>query len=280
MSQVVNRIVFSACVALGLLAGHSTTAEADDDESSESTTKATENDFVVAILKETEAEEDRRSVATSSDDGSREFEVVRACGLGGLEVCDHAATCADGSPMYLVYVIENGVRVGDPSPRCFEDQEPPEMRQQITNAMVLRALRRVELPKPTLSIQPPGGKTLVNFETIFSTDAEPFMRTVRLLGRKVQLEITPSSYEWSYGDGTTEATAEPGVAWEKGRPMSDYLTHVYADAEVTMRPRVAVTYGARFRVHGGPWREVSGTVTSQGPAVDLRVIEAETRLLS
>lgn len=154
------------------------------------------------------------------------------------------------------------------------------MRQQITNAMVLRALRRVELPKPTLSIQPPGGKTLVNFETIFSTDAEPFMRTVRLLGRKVQLEITPSSYEWSYGDGTTEATAEPGVAWEKGRPMSDYLTHVYADAEVTMRPRVAVTYGARFRVHGGPWREVSGTVTSQGPAVDLRVIEAETRLLS
>ncbi|QIX27089.1 hypothetical protein ncot_11150 [Nocardioides sp. JQ2195] len=145
--------------------------------------------------------------------------------------------------------------------------------------MVLRAFQKVELPKPTLSIQPPGGKTLVNFDTIFSTDADSFRRTVHLLGRRVQLGITPVSYVWAYGDGTSETTTGPGVEWSSGRPMSDYLVHAYEDADVTMQPRVSVAYSARFRVGNGRWRDVSGTVTSEGTPVDLRVVEARSVLL-
>lgn len=145
--------------------------------------------------------------------------------------------------------------------------------------MVLRAFQKVELPKPKLSIQPPGGKTLVNFDTIFSTDADSFRRTVRLLGRRVQLDITPVSYVWTYGDGTSETTDGPGVAWSKDRPMSDYLTHAYEDADVTMEPQVSVAYSATFRVGNGPWRDVSGTVTSEGTPVELRVVEADSVLL-
>ena len=49
-------------------------------------------------------------------------------------------------------------------------------------------------PASTLVVQPPGGKTLVNFDTLFRTEAEPFTRTVRLLGHRVDLEITPASF--------------------------------------------------------------------------------------
>src|SRR4051794_21896250 len=86
---------------------------------------------------------------------------------------------------------------------------------QITQVMVLRALRRISLPKPAIMIQPPGGKTLVNFETIFHTEAKPFTRSVRLLGQRVDLEITPTSYTWSYGDGFTETTSSPGREYEE-----------------------------------------------------------------
>ena len=35
-----------------------------------------------------------------------------------------------------------------------------------------------------------------------------------------------------------------------------------------------VTYTARFRVSGGGWQDVAGTVTISGPATDLRIAEA------
>ena len=42
---------------------------------------------------------------------------------------------------------------------------PPTHQPQITQALVLRALRRVELPASELKVQPPGGETLVNLVT-------------------------------------------------------------------------------------------------------------------
>ncbi len=119
--------------------------------------------------------------------------------------------------------------------------------QPVTQVMVLRALRRVTLPKPKIIIQPPGGKTLVNFETIFHTNAEPFTRVVRLLGHRVTLKITPSSYTWTHGDGTTQTTSDPGVAYRQSLPMSAYVVHEYTDAHVTVRPQVSTTFSARFR---------------------------------
>ena len=47
-----------------------------------------------------------------------------------------------------------------------------------------------------------------------------------------------------------------------------------------MRPKVDTTYSARFRVDGGPWRDVNGTVTIPGNAVVLRVVEARPTLVS
>jgi hypothetical protein len=149
----------------------------------------------------------------------------------------------------------------------------------VTAPQVLQAFRRIPLPESRLVVQPPGGRTLVNFDTLFHTEAEPFMRTVRLLGQRVQLEITPSAFTWHHGDGTSQTTHEPGLAYERGRPMSDYVSHQYVDAHVTVRPSVDTVWSARFRVNGGPWRDVEGTVTMRGAPASLRVVEARPVLV-
>ncbi|RYP86820.1 hypothetical protein EKO23_07535 [Nocardioides guangzhouensis] len=176
-------------------------------------------------------------------------------------------------PLYDAGVV--GACLGD-NEACAPAIEPA---TPITQVTVLRALRRIDLPDSRLVVQPPGGRTLVNFDTLFRTEAEPFTRTVRLLGHRVDLEITPSSFTWRHGDGTAQTTATPGRAYQRGVPMEEYVSHRYQDAHVTMRPAVDTTYAARFRVDGGAWRDVDGTVTISGAGVDLRVVEGRPTLV-
>ncbi|MDT9593679.1 PKD domain-containing protein [Nocardioides zeae] len=138
----------------------------------------------------------------------------------------------------------------------------------ITDAIVLTAFQDVPLPEATLTIQPPDARTLVNLDTNFYTVAEPFTTSVTLLGSQVDLDISPASYTWSFGDGTVRSTTTPGAAYP------DLLvTHAY-ESTGTVATSVTVTWGARYRVDGGPWADVAGTVDMTSPSVDLEVIEA------
>lgn len=144
---------------------------------------------------------------------------------------------------------------------------------QVTPGLVAEAFREVGLPAAELEIQPPHGRTLVNFDTNFFTRQGPFSRTVTLLGRRVDLQISPSSYTWHFGDGTVLTTQSPGSA--------------YPDLEVTHRylrkggvaPRVDVTYAATYAVDGGPQQPVPGSVTIPGAAEQLRVVTARPLLV-
>lgn len=146
-------------------------------------------------------------------------------------------------------------------------------RPTVTPALVLNALRRIGLPSLEAHTQPEG-KTLVNFDTIFYTEAQPFTRTLTLLGQRVEVEATPVSYTWHYGDGSTRQTDGPGAPYP-----SKEITYRYHDAHVTVSASVDVTYGARFRVNGGAWQGIPQQVTVAGPETDLRVSEA-TAVLS
>ncbi|MBB6628592.1 hypothetical protein H5V45_14800 [Nocardioides sp. KIGAM211] len=144
---------------------------------------------------------------------------------------------------------------------------------QITNALVLRALRRIDLPGSELVVQPPGGTTLVNFETNFYTEQGEFTRTVRLLGRRVDLRIWPSRFRWEFGDGASLSSESAGAAY----PDLE-ITHDYARKGV-VSPSVDTTYAAEFRVDGGPWRQVTGTVTIAGAPAQLEVTTARPVLV-
>jgi hypothetical protein len=129
-------------------------------------------------------------------------------------------------------------------------------------------MRRIGLPRLEAKTQPES-KTLVNFATIFYTEANPFSTTVTLLGQNVDIEAVPSQYTWHYGDGSSSTTTSPGAPY----PAKD-ITYRYLDAHITVRPRVDVTYTARFRVNGGAWQDIDETVTITGPEGSLRVSEA------
>ena len=157
---------------------------------------------------------------------------------------------------------------GDGTPAAVPVAAPP----QVTEAMILRAFRRVPLPSLRSQSQP-DDKTLINFDTIFFTDAEPLTRQLTLLGQRVRLEITPSRFEWVHGDGTTTTTTTPGAPY----PAKD-VVHRYADAHRTVAHRVVVTWSAEYSLNGGALQPVNGTVTTTGPATPLRVAEASPAL--
>lgn len=158
-------------------------------------------------------------------------------------------------------------------PNRFCDVPPDADLPEVTPGLVLRALRTVDLPQAQLMIQPPKGRTLVNFETNFYTEQGEFTRTVTLLGRHVELRIWPASFRWRFGDGEVRETSSPGSAY----PDLE-ITHSYR-RKGQVAPSVDTTYAAEFRVDGGPWREVTGTVTIPGSPQSLRVVTARPVLV-
>jgi hypothetical protein len=139
---------------------------------------------------------------------------------------------------------------------------------QVTGGLVLRAFQRIPVPHLRSQTQP-DNKTLVNFDTIFYVDAQQFRRSVTLLGRRVTLDITPSRFTWDHGDGTSTTTSDPGAKY----PSKD-VVYRYQKAHRTVAHHVTIVWTARYRVGNGGWQPVPGTVTTTGPASDLRIAEA------
>ncbi len=103
--------------------------------------------------------------------------------------------------------------------------------------------------------------------------ATPLHRTLTLLGQRVELEITPSTFRWVHGDGTTDVTHTAGAPY----PAKD-VVHRYQQAHVTVSQHVEVVWSARWSLNGGPYQDVDGTVTTVGPDTPLRVAEATPAL--
>ena len=56
------------------------------------------------------------------------------------------------------------------------------------------------------------------------------------------------------------------------------MTHRYLE-KGKVAPSVDTTYTATYRVNGGPWRDVPGSVTIPGAPVDLQVLTATPTLV-
>ncbi|MBJ7358751.1 hypothetical protein [Nocardioides sp.] len=153
-------------------------------------------------------------------------------------------------------------------PFTFCDIPPEDAADVITPGLVATAFRNIPLPASELQVQPANGRTLVNFATNFFTDTAPFDRTVTLLGQRVDLHIVPSGFGWRFGDGQVLTTADAGAPYPDLR-----ITHTY-QRKGEVAPAVDTTYTATYRVNGGPWAEVPGSVTVPGEPVGLEVLTA------
>jgi hypothetical protein len=81
-------------------------------------------------------------------------------------------------------------------------------------------------------------------------------------------------YNWTFGDGATLSTSGPGAPY----PSKD-IVHAYADAHVTVSPRVDVEYAIRYRVDDGAWQTVDEAVPASGYPVSLEIREATALLV-
>lgn len=151
-----------------------------------------------------------------------------------------------------------------PTPQDPATPDDPEL----TEGDILNAVREIGLPSLQVRIQP-NDEMLVNIDTIFYTEPQPFERSVELLGFDIDLQATPVSYQWVHGDGTVRSTTRPGRPY----PEMD-VTHRYREPTDGVRARVDVTYRVRFRVDDGPWQALSQTLIASGPVAELDVKEA------
>jgi len=155
-----------------------------------------------------------------------------------------------------------------PNDDCVERPEPAEPDEpEVTPGDVEREVKRIPFPSLRVTVQP-AGSTLVNLETIFHTQVQPFERDVEILDSTVALRAAPVAYTWHHGDGTTQTTTSAGRPY----PAMD-VTHQYRKpGRVT--PRVDVTYRVTYRIDDGEWQSLDATITAPGPATPLRVREA------
>lgn len=206
-------------------------------------------------------------------DGVIQIETVKHC--SGTEVrVDQSGYTGPRDSNWDSICVRTALSIGlNPAEFCTEPLNEAAPQRQVTPGLVAAAFRRLPLPASDLRVQPPGGRTLVNFATNFYTDNGEFTRTVTLLGRRVELRIWPARYGWRFGDGATRWTSSPGSAY----PDLE-ITHRYLQAG-RVAPSVDTTYAARFRVGGGPWHDVDGTVTIPGAPQGLRVVTARPVLV-
>lgn len=227
------------------------------------------------------------TVTSSSSSGSEiTYSLDPSCirgsgtGEGYFYGCGGQQTCGNDGDLFDVWahLPNGGTYIA--GQHCAQPGDPAAATAPVlTPGRILEAFRRIPLPDAPLEIQPPGGETLVNFDTILHTQAEPFQETVQLLGRQVTFDITPATFTWSLGNDQTMTTTDPGRPWAPGTPMDAYVSHRYTQAgPVTLQ--LTTTWTARWRLGNGPWRDVDGTVTMTSPAQDLQVRTARPQLVS
>lgn len=224
---------------------------------------ADDNSFVVSVDESANPD----PAATTQNSGSLgEYHQQPAC----ESVCTGDLTCPDGTfKMHSWYVLPTGEIVNE-AYWCPTEAAQPE----VTDGLVATAFRRIPLPPSSFQVQPPGGRTLVNFETNFFADTDRELdRTVRLLGQRVDLRIEAHSYTWHFDDGDSVTTTKPGAPYPRLQITHNYLS------KGSYRPTLDITWVADYRVDGGPWRPVPGSVTIAGAPTPLRAVEARPTLV-
>lgn len=206
------------------------------------------------------------TASASSGDGHT-WVVTIQCGNGGI-CAEHVECIENGQAGFVHDVFMDGTDVGDV---CVPENEVDE-----TNIaqLIIRQFRRISWPDSNLVVQPPKGKTLVNFETNFYTlDKTPIDQTVIVANRRVEIRAIPTTYTFDFGDGEATTTSSPG----RPHPNLD-ITHVY-DQLGTVAVRLDTTYSGEYRIGNGSWIAIPNTLTVAGEPQDLEILEALPQLV-
>ncbi len=192
---------------------------------------------------------------------------------GAIAVC---ATAATPSVMYWFFTGPAGVAAPGPgqwsltSSRCLTAAQVPGGAVPV---LTEADFKKLPLPPGKILLQPGNGRTLLNVPTNVMVHAPPAIVTTTLLGLPVRVRATAVRYLWSFGDGQTLDTTDPGAPYPDLR-----TTHTYLDPG-TMAITLLTSYEGEYSVAGGPWLPVDGTAQVPSTPVPLDVIEMRAELV-
>ncbi|GGB23197.1 hypothetical protein GCM10011492_11320 [Flexivirga endophytica] len=169
-------------------------------------------------------------------------------------------------------------RVGE---TCWPNLVPnASSKPELTVAMIRAAFIKTPFVKPKATMEPVGNRTLVNLPNYFTADfsgpgyGPDEVRTVTLLGHKVQIKPVLKSNTFHFGDGSSLGPTESRGG---GYPDGD-VKHTY-EQRGTVKASVTTVYGGQFAVDGGKFTDLPGSATITGPAQPIQVLEATGRLV-
>lgn len=180
--------------------------------------------------------------------------------------------CAPGEQRYRVFLATSETPSTLVSQYCRADTSGA-----VSEATVLPDIRQyldqIAVGQPAISTWP-HGRSLVNLATYFAAPpASSGSRTFGGTGYTMTLMVNPASYDWSFGDGSTLSSDQPGSG-----PPDGPIHHVYQTAgDKTVE--LSVAYGATYTVVTpagsiGPLDVPGPQVRSLPTTVELEVDEA------
>jgi hypothetical protein len=156
-------------------------------------------------------------------------------------------------------------------------QYPAEPGRPAFPGFTEKDFRKLAIVSASIGSQPER-HTLKGAETNIYGTVEEQTFTVQIVGYRVEVRVKPSEYRWSYGDGTSLATAVPGGPVPEARWGDKTVTsHVY---KATGDVNVALTtvFTGEFSVDGGPFQPIAGNAPVPSAPKTLSVWRSEVKL--
>lgn len=136
-------------------------------------------------------------------------------------------------------------------------------------------LDQVPVPAITVGVNPDVGLVaLPSWFWVQGYDGLPIRASDTLGGTTVEVEITATGYQWSFGDGTTIESTSLGQPY----PEESDIRHTYEQSSLgaggTFSVSVEITFSARYRVDGGPWQPLDPITRSFTTAYPVQQLQS------
>ena len=189
--------------------------------------------------------------------------------------------CPDGQFLMVEYKVVKEKRISTGKTFCSATNDVEtapgtilEAAQPVEIVVTLRDLQRLEVgaSKVLSANMKRDGKYvgLRNRPIHMWTEAGEVNRTITMFGQNVQIRLTPASYTWNYGDGSSQKTAEAGSKVDADFTGETKTSHSYSETG-TYQAQVTVSYAGQFRVGNEDWVPVVGMleVPSETASMDI-----------
>lgn len=136
-------------------------------------------------------------------------------------------------------------------------------------------------PEVGAHVMEPGGWVVAGLPANVYSDASVHSVEGSLLGSPATVRFTPVSWLWDYGDSTTAALATGGAPWRDldAREFDATATSHRYDRRGTYTVTLTIEFRAEYRVGGGAWTAIDGTVPLAAAPITVTATRATTVLV-